>query len=132
MPFGFDPKFLKGICRWGFYVVLLAGAYMFKIGIAGIIITVLLGYLRHDFVKRWIRNALNLESNWWIDAVSFLLIAVAGLVTFYVLNQTQNAREIAEEKVVTLEERTVALNPYRQNITDFSATVSIVVKSNGE
>src|SRR5215510_323421 len=78
------------------------------------------------------RQLLHLESYWWIDTLSFALILVAGIVSVYILIQTENARERAEEKVITLERQTEALNPCRQPITDFSATVWIAVKSNGE
>jgi hypothetical protein len=98
-------------------------AYMIRIGIAGIIITVVLGFLRHDFVKQWLRKALHLESNWWLDTVSFALIFVSGSVALYILIQTQNARELSEESRNKLQRQVESLNPYRQPITGGNAIV---------
>jgi hypothetical protein len=85
---------------------------MFRLGIVGILITAILGYLGHTFIKYWIGKLFHRKPDNVFETVRLILIPIAVGIALYVLFQTQKARESAEDrqhdsqaKLETLEER---------------------------
>jgi hypothetical protein len=106
------------------------------ISLLSITITLMVYYLGHPFVKRWISKVLHWEPEWWFDFVRFVLFHASLTVTVITIITTQQARELAEEsvqeaqeKVIILEEKVVKLNPYQQPLATFAATMQLLVKS---